>query len=41
MEGYQLDEKRRPAFHYSYQGVQVEDYPVAVAGDTDPSLRRR
>jgi mono/diheme cytochrome c family protein len=40
MEGYQLDEKRRPAFHYSYQGVQIVDYPLALPGDTDPSLRR-
>ncbi|HUR44415.1 MAG TPA: PA14 domain-containing protein, partial [Candidatus Saccharimonadales bacterium] len=40
MEGYRLDDKRRPAFHYSYQGVEIEDYPIALPGDTDPSLRR-
>ncbi|MDB6029866.1 MAG: cytochrome c1 [Verrucomicrobiales bacterium] len=40
MAGYQLDQKQRPAFHYTCSGVDIEDYPVAVSGDTDPSIRR-
>lgn len=40
MLGYQLDGKQRPAFRYSYQGVEIEDYLVAVSGEVDPWLRR-
>ena len=40
MRGYQLDSKRRPAFLYSFQNIQIEDYPVAVSGELEPSLRR-
>ena len=28
--GYSLDEKRRPTFRYSWKGIDVEDFPVAV-----------
>lgn len=35
MKGYTLDEQRRPAFHYEFAGIQVEDYPVAKATDTE------
>ena len=30
--GYQLDTERRPTFRYSWNGLNFEDYPVAVAG---------
>ena len=39
-EGYQLDKPRRPTFFYSFSGVSVHDFPEAVAGDPDPTLRR-
>src|SRR6185436_4975076 len=38
--GYRLDEKRRPTFLYSFGEVQIEDYPVAVAGELEPQLTR-
>jgi mono/diheme cytochrome c family protein len=38
--GYRLDDKRRPAFRYSFNEVQIEDFPVAIAGDNDASFRR-
>jgi len=41
MRGYRLDEKRRPAFLYDFGQVQIEDYPVAVSGEVEGSLRRR
>jgi len=40
MRGYELDSKRRPAFHFSFQDVRIEDYPVAVTGEFEPLLRR-
>jgi hypothetical protein len=40
MQGYRLDEKRRPIFLYSFQSVRVEDYPAAVPGELDPTLKR-
>jgi hypothetical protein len=40
MRGYRLDKLRRPAFLYSFEGIEVEDYPVAVNGDLDASFRR-
>ncbi|HEY2952941.1 MAG TPA: PA14 domain-containing protein [Verrucomicrobiae bacterium] len=40
MRGYALDDKQRPAFRYSYQGVQIEDDPIAVPGDNDAFFRR-
>jgi cytochrome c len=38
--GYRLDDKRRPAFLYRFENVDVEDYPVAVPGEVDASIRR-
>src|SRR5581483_9083251 len=38
--GYLLDDKRRPAFRYSWNDLTFEDYPVAVAGQNDAGLRR-
>ena len=40
--GYSLDDKRRPTFRYTWNGLTVEDYPVAVAvpGETDAGFRR-
>jgi cytochrome c2 len=40
MNGYRLDQKQRPAFRYTYQGLEIEDYPVAISGEIDPSIRR-
>jgi hypothetical protein len=40
MRGYALDDKQRPAFRYSYQGVQIEDDPIAVPSDGDAFFRR-
>jgi len=40
MQGYRLDEKRRPTFLYSFGEVQIEDYPVGRAGEVDPELVR-
>jgi hypothetical protein len=39
--GYRLDEKQRPAFLYAFNGVQVEDYPVAVPGEVDANFERK
>jgi hypothetical protein len=40
--GYTLDDKRRPTFGYTWNGLTVEDYPVAVAGaaGTEASFHR-
>lgn len=38
--GYRLDAQRRPAFRYSLNDVQIEDFPVAIAGDIDASFQR-
>jgi len=40
--GYLLDAERRPSFRYSWNGLNIEDYPVAVAatGGGDPSFSR-
>jgi mono/diheme cytochrome c family protein len=40
MRGYRLDDKRRPAFLYSFQNIQIEDYPVARSGELDAELLR-
>ena len=40
MGGYRLDSERRPTFFYSFGNVRIEDFPVAVSGDMDASLRR-
>jgi hypothetical protein len=38
--GYTLDERQRPAFRYSFDGIDVEDYPVAIPGEVDADLKR-
>jgi hypothetical protein len=38
--GYRTTEAGRPTFLYSCQGVQIEDFPNAVAGASGPSIRR-
>jgi mono/diheme cytochrome c family protein len=38
--GYALDEIRRPAFRYTFQGVQVEDLVVPRVEDVDVTLVR-
>lgn len=40
MKGYTLDPERRPAFTYQFNGVEIQDYPVAKAGELDASLTR-
>jgi cytochrome c2 len=40
MRGYRLDEKRRPAFLYSFDSIEIEDYPMAVPGELDAFFRR-
>ncbi|MEP6669204.1 MAG: PA14 domain-containing protein [Chthoniobacter sp.] len=38
--GYALDDQRRPTFRYGWNGLSVEDYPVAVASGNDASFHR-
>lgn len=38
--GYTLDALRRPAFRYSFGGVEVEDMPVPAAAEVDIRLTR-
>jgi len=38
--GYALDEKRRPSFRYSWKDIDIEDFPIAVASEGDPSFHR-
>lgn len=38
--GYRLDERQRPTFQYTFAGVAVDDFPEAVAGTDEASLRR-
>ena len=40
MRGYRLDDKQRPTFRYSFKSVEIEDFPVAMAGEEDPFLQR-
>lgn len=40
MRGYRLDEKQRPAFHYTFGNVDVEDFPIALQGEIDPYFKR-
>jgi len=40
MRGYRLDSTRRPVFQYSFEGLQIEDYPVAISGDVEASIKR-
>jgi hypothetical protein len=39
-KGYHLDDKQRPAFTYTFNGVKIEDYPVAVPGEIDAGIKR-
>jgi mono/diheme cytochrome c family protein len=38
--GYRLDAKQRPAFRYSFHGIDVVDFPIAVPGEVDARLLR-
>ena len=39
--GYNLDKERRPTFRYSWNGLNVEDYPIAVAvPEPEAGIRR-
>jgi cytochrome c len=38
--GYHLDEKQRPSFRYSFDGIDVADFPMAVPGQLDADLLR-
>lgn len=38
--GYMLDAKRRPTFRYSWNDLNIEDYPVAVPGEPDAGFHR-
>ena len=39
-KGYRLDEKQRPAFRFTFSGAEIEDYPVAMPGEADATLKR-
>ncbi len=39
-QGYDLDAKRRPAFLYAWNGVEVRDFFEAVEGTPNPGFRR-
>ena len=38
--GYSLDQKRRPHFRYRFRDIQIDDFPLPVPGEEDPSLLR-
>lgn len=38
--GYTFDKQQRPTFRYSWRGVTIEDYPVAISQNNDPGFRR-
>jgi mono/diheme cytochrome c family protein len=38
--GYSLDNERRPTFRYSWNGIDIQDFPEAVPGNPDAGLRR-
>jgi cytochrome c len=40
MRGYQLNSARRPAFHYSWNGVAINDDPIPIQGELDASFKR-
>jgi cytochrome c2 len=40
MAGYSLDAQQRPTFRYLFGSIQVEDYPIAVSREPEPSLKR-
>ena len=39
-KGYTLDAAQRPTFRYEVEGVKIQDKPVAVAGENDPTITR-
>ncbi len=39
-KGYRLDDKQRPAFRYTFNGAEIEDYPIATPGEVDAGLKR-
>jgi hypothetical protein len=39
-QGYRLDEKRRPTFRYRFNDLEIEDFPIALPGATDPGFKR-
>ena len=40
MKGYRLDEKQRPTFLFTFEGIHVEDYSIAVPREPEPSFLR-
>ena len=36
--GYQIDDKRRPIFHYAWNGLEVDDFTEAVLSDVSDSV---
>ena len=41
MKGYHLDALQRPSFRYTFNGMEVEDYPIAFAREPEPGLKRQ
>ena len=39
-KGYRLDAQQRPAFAYTFRGVAIDDFPIAVPGEVDAALQR-
>jgi cytochrome c2 len=39
-KGYHLDDQQRPTFTYTFGGMKIDDYPVAVPGELDPAFKR-
>ncbi len=40
MQGYRLDEERRPTFMYRFKSIDIEDYPVPLETEPDTGLVR-
>ena len=38
--GYSLDSERRPTFRYSWNGIDIQDFPEAVPTNLDAGLKR-
>lgn len=38
--GYTLDAQQRPIFRYGWEGLVIEDFPIAVTTKNEPGLRR-
>jgi mono/diheme cytochrome c family protein len=38
--GYTLDDNQRPAFRYAWQGLDITDFPLAVAAKDEAHIRR-